>query len=470
MRSVYSQKDLEVEQDIGPITWQNLSTVIAQAILNLKEAARQGKQPKFIYENTVVVHRIRILLYVSNCIDKETSPHLRSNKKLRTVHRSLLAAVAKLVLSAKVASNAWRTPESLSKLISDADECLVSVRNFMSLGQDLQLELLEKKPVLAHEAHPTNVINLKSTHTGLILGKPETVNAILLLSDKVRDAITTYRTHIQESLVNAEKIKANAPLFVAQCRNLSNTTSQFLNVIQEICSTQPQDPRTPLLLKAKGPISSSMGALFIVSQTITSNVQDQDAGQKIESCSALIEAGIQQVIEAVQMQVEYTPELPLTPVASTYIGDALSDDHMSEEVLKVQEAISVVSSASVVSASAVSVPSVENTWFLGPEGEASDMVYTNEGNVKGGTLHGLVQHLTQHDQLGKLLVWFNVCANSFLDSKFNTTFLLTYRSFCTTQELFNELFNRYQLAPPEGLKPEEVEMWKEKKLKLVRLR
>lgn len=48
--------------------------------------------------------------------------------------------------------------------------------------------------------------------------------------------------------------------------------------------------------------------------------------------------------------------------------------------------------------------------------------------------------------------------------------MLTYRSFCTTQELFNELFNRYQLPAPEELTPEELELWKEKKLKLVRLR
>ena len=48
--------------------------------------------------------------------------------------------------------------------------------------------------------------------------------------------------------------------------------------------------------------------------------------------------------------------------------------------------------------------------------------------------------------------------------------MLTYRSFCTTQELFDELFSRYQLPAPEELTTEELEIWKEKKLKLVRLR
>jgi RasGEF domain/RasGEF N-terminal motif len=53
---------------------------------------------------------------------------------------------------------------------------------------------------------------------------------------------------------------------------------------------------------------------------------------------------------------------------------------------------------------------------------------------------------------------------------FIATFLLTYRSFCTTDELISHLQKRYTLAPPEELTMEELEIWVEKKLKLVRLR
>lgn len=47
---------------------------------------------------------------------------------------------------------------------------------------------------------------------------------------------------------------------------------------------------------------------------------------------------------------------------------------------------------------------------------------------------------------------------------------MTYRSFCSTQELFDALFRRYTLIPPPDLTREELEMWQDKKLKLVRLR
>ncbi|KAI7872904.1 ras guanine nucleotide exchange factor domain-containing protein [Spinellus fusiger] len=93
--------------------------------------------------------------------------------------------------------------------------------------------------------------------------------------------------------------------------------------------------------------------------------------------------------------------------------------------------------------------------FLATEYCTSAIIFNMEGNVKGGTIQALIQRLTQHDQL---------------DSKFINTFLLTYRSFCTTQELFEGLFARYKLAPPAELTEEQVALWKEKKLKLVRLR
>jgi hypothetical protein len=44
----------------------------------------------------------------------------------------------------------------------------------------------------------------------------------------------------------------------------------------------------------------------------------------------------------------------------------------------------------------------EKSWFLQSDIDAADVVFNMEGNVKGGTLHALVQRLTQHDQLGNV--------------------------------------------------------------------
>lgn len=59
---------------------------------------------------------------------------------------------------------------------------------------------------------------------------------------------------------------------------------------------------------------------------------------------------------------------------------------------------------------------------------------------------------------------------SFLDSSFNNTFLLTYRSFTTTEELLNLLFARFRISMPPGLSSIEQEIWVEKKQRPIQLR
>ncbi|EFW98535.1 cell division control protein [Grosmannia clavigera kw1407] len=75
--------------------------------------------------------------------------------------------------------------------------------------------------------------------------------------------------------------------------------------------------------------------------------------------------------------------------------------------------------------------------------------------VKGGSLFALVEQLTRHDKL---------------DSSFNNTFLLTYRSFTSARELFELLVKRFSIQPPEGLTSGESEQWRDRKQKLIRFR
>ncbi|KAI9358689.1 ras guanine nucleotide exchange factor domain-containing protein [Pilaira anomala] len=91
-------------------------------------------------------------------------------------------------------------------------------------------------------------------------------------------------------------------------------------------------------------------------------------------------------------------------------------------------------------------------WYLGYDYPEGDLVFTVENSIKGGTLRALVERLTLHD---------------FIDMSFIANFLLTYRSFCTTEEFIELSQERYNLGPPEELTPDELEIWTEKKQKLV---
>ena len=58
----------------------------------------------------------------------------------------------------------------------------------------------------------------------------------------------------------------------------------------------------------------------------------------------------------------------------------------------------------------------------------------------------------------------------FPDTKYNKTFLMTYKSFTTTNELFDHLAARFWTQPPENIAPAELEEWKRLKQHVVRAR
>lgn len=87
-----------------------------------------------------------------------------------------------------------------------------------------------------------------------------------------------------------------------------------------------------------------------------------------------------------------------------------------------------------------------------------DIAYDSKASppqLKGGTLLALVEQLTRHDKL---------------DSNFNNTFLLTYRSFTSARELFELLVKRFQIQPPDGMAAADYDMWRDRKQKPIRFR
>ncbi|KAI9493737.1 ras guanine nucleotide exchange factor domain-containing protein [Zychaea mexicana] len=532
-----------------PQSWGQLSALIAHAIRNLKGSVKQGQIGLFREDALLVVQHIRLLLYVSNSVDKESSPYLKINKQLKTYHRALLAALAKLVLSARVASGAWPPSEAIGKLQLDADEVLMAVRNFLTIAQEMRIEVHDSKPKLLREGTSTSRWR---TTSGMNGNKPDAMTTLLVLADNVHGAIASFMDSAREAFTVADdatvlaKIQSSTPLLVAQFRNLSNTTSQFLNSVEDI-SNGHLAGRTSRFNASKQSIHNAMGSLFIASQSITN--QDIAAEKilvifdRIETSVKTIEASVQDICSvshqaAMEASTKATGPVPSPPtsltmeqpgagrrpshdyatrpnfitgnniaagppsrisrldgideerrLANTAGGnpttaettfdrnDSAIDDFVEsrqqpkdklakffgEDTLAASRrrdtiistpGISSPGSLPSTSTSAYMPPS-ERSDYLGSEYNPNEIIFNMEGNVKGGTVTALVQRLTQHDQL---------------DSKFITTFLLTYRSFCTTPELFDALFKRYTLPPPMDLTQEELENWQEKKLKLVRLR
>ncbi|KAF8644523.1 hypothetical protein AX16_008399 [Volvariella volvacea WC 439] len=94
-------------------------------------------------------------------------------------------------------------------------------------------------------------------------------------------------------------------------------------------------------------------------------------------------------------------------------------------------------------------------WYLQPNYDPSEILIDSDNSVKGGTVPALVERLTAHEQA---------------DPTFVKSFLMTYKSFTTLNELFDLLVARFKIQPPDGLAPTELEHWRKMKQHVIQMR
>ncbi|EIW81292.1 ras GEF [Coniophora puteana RWD-64-598 SS2] len=94
-------------------------------------------------------------------------------------------------------------------------------------------------------------------------------------------------------------------------------------------------------------------------------------------------------------------------------------------------------------------------WYLRPDYGKDQIVIDPDGSVKAGTVSALVERLTTHETR---------------DTTFMKTFLMTFRSFTTLDEVFDFLVQRFYIKPPSNLKQEELEEWQKQKQQIIQMR
>ncbi|KAI7874098.1 ras GEF [Lichtheimia hyalospora FSU 10163] len=520
-----------------PLTWNKLSAHIALAIHNLNTAAKNGQRTLFIPNAAAIVNAIRMMLITSGTIDKE-SVYIKGNSVLRAHHRAMMASMSKLVLSSQLSADS--TSENIGKMLSDSNELLLAVRNFVTTCQDIPVAVQHMDPVLTDKT-PRKAGESSTTDT------PRTKYT---LQSDLADNLETYGASMHESLeamlqsirrdVSSEESRFSlAALVFTQFRNLANQTAQFIGDVEDIdYNGVDESPNVLELRRSRQQLSDGLGTLFCWMQSMTDEKMAlENVVSEMESAATVVSKSIRSICSCVEQLVrERGKSTPTTPTSNqapsspspvtttTNLADSII--HEEEESLEKEEspvvenisettsspiepveskptpeAINTPGSPTVESVSppasvtsglsatestrspttatgsqskatsrklqkffgddapaavaAASKPSVnERIPYLDYDYDPNEIVFNMEG-VKGGTLPALVERLTLHD---------------YLDMNFINTFLLTYRSFCSSMELLNLLKARYNLKVPEDLTEEEEEIWTQKKLKLVRLR
>ncbi|KAF7977036.1 hypothetical protein HWV62_4796 [Athelia sp. TMB] len=97
----------------------------------------------------------------------------------------------------------------------------------------------------------------------------------------------------------------------------------------------------------------------------------------------------------------------------------------------------------------------QKPWYLRPSYSPSEILIDPDGTVRGGTVPALVERLTAHEHG---------------DPTYIKSFMMTFKSFTTVDELFNLLVQRFWVQPPSGLKAKELEDWTKLKQHIIQMR
>ncbi|KAG0231882.1 hypothetical protein BGX31_005329 [Mortierella sp. GBA43] len=571
-------------------SWQSLSDHTTAAIDNLLASADKGYKPYYLIQSSIVVEAIRVMLYASGTVDKD-STIMRQHRALRLQHRQIMAALSKLVLSAKMASSVWPAADAVPKLQADAQEVKTAAQNYITtaMASDITVHQVDARLVTdvksplrakaaarsldralsnaslrADSASPPGdrklfgaQLNSQSILSQLDYYSKSATKAVNVLSRQLEkvidDPVPTARNNNNTSgTVNGAAVTspimntAQSAQLVTQARHAIAQLGSLLSLVTDFYTSFQQDQSSGVPEKffadvrtGKQALHGSTASLVMAIQSVTDLLA---VGQTLDlalNTTLGTEKAITSLVQTVKALIQErdaadsTGRTSFDPYAGAgarkgSIAPPGSSDRTAEDIMYGHDNDSDIepdmaprpvaynipphhrnrsdSQPSVFSAgsSTAYTPSTEYTrrnefpfatspsessfnippttpgradprgeklrkilgdeapgrpsaqqWFLCYDYQPGDLILNAEGQVKGGTITALIERLTLHDGL---------------DPNFIATFLLTYRSFTTTNELFTQLFTRFTIQPPMGLTPEEADVWNEKKQTPIRLR
>ncbi|KAG0042697.1 hypothetical protein BGZ83_000175 [Gryganskiella cystojenkinii] len=567
-------------------TWESLSEHTAAAVESLLSSAENGHKPYYLVQSSIVVEAIRVMLYASGTVDKDAAV-MRQHRGLKMHHRQIMAALSKLVLSAKLASGVWPAPDAVLKLQADAREVGAAAQNYVSTAVaasiavhqvDARLVTDIKSPIKARadstfgrSVSPGSARgDLSPTTDRKVFGSQMSSQSILsqldYYSKSATKALNVLAMQIEKlietpmpvprtsgpgglSLSNPIINSSQSAQLVTQTRQTISQIGSLLTLVTDFsASTLAEQYAIPDVYFAdvkstKQALHGSTASLVMAVQSATDLLAASHSLDLALSTTLGSEQCVQSLVQATRALIQEKETAEATGSA-TRLHLAQQNNGRRPSLVAMAETIynhdndsdiepdmapprssnqqvaptkrgrsdsqpSVLSghSSSNYSGSqttavepiargtqsghpfptsptdaAFSAPANSQTpgrfdargeklkkllgddapgrgaapaWFLNYDYQQNELILNVDGQVKGGTLPALIERLTLHD---------------LLDSNFIATFLLTYRSFTTTGDLFTYLFHRFTILPPMGLDPEELEVWTEKKLTPIRLR
>lgn len=512
-----------------PLTWNTLVEDMRRAVQRYREVINNGERSDFVRKAEDISDHLRLLLAAGSGTTDNHSGNpsiISTNKALYPHFREMMSRFSKLVLSSHIAAADWPAPDSYQKCLQEAEGVLHGVYGFVEVARQQRGEeiprltpgfvtgsrnagnwqsngLTQKDPLASMsfmEDEMDAVVDPTARLDQPLLERMEDLKRLIVSGIRrldehliLRDKLITPATHrrIGDAVCQA------GTQVLESCR-------PYLSTIESInlspLGTNFTSPQLNDFAEHKQKLYDTASDLVVACQAVASPLGDEwsairgpsleERMNHVRMVGRDLDKSASQILFALQLLSELVPREGHSPSNGHRLtdGGAPYQNHMRDNSKTSRPPMlqDIGQSKSFSEGQPSSDPSAEikrngenskvKRFFgevpappmpgresedtpefltLDHEGEIAYDYKTDPPQLRGGTLTGLVEQLTRHDRL---------------DSQYNNTFLLTYRSFTTATELFEMLVKRWSIQPPYGLGGADLQLWVDKKQKPIRFR
>ncbi|KAK1093927.1 cell division cycle-related protein [Friedmanniomyces endolithicus] len=515
-----------------PLTWNTMVEDMRRAVQRYREVVTNGDRSEFVRKAEDISDQLRILLAAgSGTTDNHSgNPSIISNNKALYPHfREMMSRFSKLVLSSHIAAADWPPPDSYQKCLQEAEGVLHGVYGFVEIARQQRGEEIPRLTPgfvsgsrtagnwqsngLTPRDPLASMSFMDDEHDGLSEPSAQLDQALLERMEDLKRLIVSSIRRLDEQLILQEKLitpSRHRMIGDAVCRSgiqIVEVCRPYLSTVESInlapIGSSFTNPQLNDFADHKQKLYDATSDLIVACQGVASPLGDEWAEirgssleerlNRVRTVGRDLDTSASQILFSLQLLSELVPREGqaqskdlhrLTDGGTSYQQQHLRDNSKSSlrpalladggqsqsyseglqssdpsadiqrngENSKVKRFFGEVPAPVVPGRDSEEVPDFLKLDHVGEIGYDTKV---NPPVLRGGTLTALVEQLTRHDRL---------------ESPFNNTFLLTYRSFTTAPELFEMLVKRWSIQPPYGLGGADLQMWVDKKQKPIRFR
>ncbi|GAB0136318.1 hypothetical protein EsDP_00004623 [Epichloe bromicola] len=517
-----------------PLTWSLLVSNMKRAIDRYRDAITNNSRSEYVARAEDISDHLRLLLAAgSGTTDNHSGQPsiISTNKALYPHFRDMMSKFSKLVISSHIAAADWPNAESVQKCLQEADGVLLGVFSYVEVARQQRGEEIPRLfpgfvigSTVGGNWQSNGLDSRDPVAPNFLEDEEGSVEPTAILESKILERLDEQKRILVSSIRELDKSLITPEKIISSLRHevignnvclagakVVETFKTWIAMIESIdLSSLGNSFQTPQLADFgtnKQSLYDNISDLILGCQAVAGPLADEwsevrgesmenrleyvrQCARALETNSSHIGFSLQLLSEQVriklQQQSQYTGSRPRDDSAPRTVqrGETLSYERPHQR----PDPRSAPSRPPLITAQSFNdgdpppgtfrkgdYSKVKKIFGEDPSPQAGlqanddtpdylrldfedDVSWDTKPSpptVKGGSLLALVEQLTRHDRL---------------DSSFNNTFLLTYRSFTSARELFELLVKRFGIQPPEGLSQSDFETWRDRKQKLIRFR